>query len=146
MKKNSIFGKLVVLAMALMLLGTGCSAQGKSLRGEWVDVNSNIRLEIGLCRLKFVYPGLECAYWYRIDRQDGVTQLRNIGKNEQFGIISTMRLNDDGSLIACETLLDGPNVSYRFVREDQLSAAKELIDNSIDLPKETTPQILSLFH
>ncbi|GEM_PF-2141712 len=118
------------------------------LQGHWVDVNSDTTLDIEGDQLTMVlYGGMTEVYTVRVIGEE-YKQLVNWtnGREDSFDIVSQMHLQADGSLQADEMILDADGHSFRFVREDELAAEKEIRDLSEDLPKEIESTELTEFH
>ena len=100
------------------------------VQGKWVDVNSSSKLVITGDQLTFdeqtftITAKKQRGWWCLVSKDGG-----------GFGFISDIQIKDDGSLIAQEMLLDADGHNYRFVREDQIAAEKEIVDLSKDMPK-----------
>ena len=110
-------GYVAIVLLALMLLCLGCaSSAGKAgeLEGHWVDVNSKTTLDVSGDQFTVTY-----GKWSETD----------------FGMMTEIRVRDDGSLEASEIVFDTDPHRYRFVREDMLAKELEIQDLSKDAPK-----------
>ena len=132
-------GYVAVVLLALMLLCLGCaSSAGKAgeLEGHWVDVNSKTTLDISGDQFTVTYGKWSETFKFRVRTSDDMTYLVNRDKNlHDFGMMTEIRVRDDGSLEASEIVFDTDPHRYRFVREDMLAKELEIQDLSKDAPK-----------
>ncbi len=132
-------GYVAVVLLALMLLCLGCaSSAGKAgeLEGHWVDVNSKTTLDISGNRCTVTCGSWTETFKFRVKTSDDMTYLVNSDKNlHDFGMMTEIRVRDDGSLEASEIVFDTDPHRYRFVREDMLAKELEIQDLSKDAPK-----------
>lgn len=132
-------GYVAVVLLALMLLCLGCaSSAGKAgeLEGHWVDVNSKTTLDISGDQFTVTYGKWSETFKFRVRTSDDMTYLVNSDKNlHDFGMMTEIRVRDDGSLEASEIVFDTDPHRYRFVREDMLAKELEIQDLSKDAPK-----------
>ncbi len=132
-------GYVAVVLLALMLLCLGCaSSAGKvsELEGHWVDVNSKTTLDISGNRCTVTCGSWTETFKFRVKTSDDMTYLVNSDKNlHDFGMMTEIRVRDDGSLEASEIVFDTDPHRYRFVREDMLAKELEIQDLSKDAPK-----------
>jgi len=139
---------LTVLA-ALMLLGMsfGCakSKETAGLQGKWVDVNGDTELEIKGDGMTIRWGGWTEEARFQTVEENGVTYLRNTQEDGYFGLMSDLRVQEDGSLSAYEMVLDAAGHSFRFVREEQKAALLEIEDLSTDAPKTIASKELERF-
>ena len=132
-------GYVAVVLLALMLLCLGCaSSAGKAgeLEGHWVDVNSKTTLDVSGDQFTVTYGKWSETFKFRVRTSDDMTYLVNRDKNlHDFGMMTEIRVRDDGSLEASEIVFDTDPHRYRFVREDMLAKELEIQDLSKDAPK-----------
>ena len=132
-------GYVAIVLLALMLLCLGCaSSAGKvsELEGHWVDVNSKTTLDISGNQFTVTYGSWSETFKFRVQTSDDMTYLVNRDKNlHDFGMMTEIRVRDDGSLEASEIVFDTDPHRYRFVREDMLAKELEIQDLSKDAPK-----------
>ena len=132
-------GYVAIVLLALMLLCLGCaSSAGKAgeLEGHWVDVNSKTTLDISGDQFTVTYGKWSETFKFRVRTSDDMTYLVNRDKNlHDFGMMTEIRVRDDGSLEASEIVFDTDPHRYRFVREDMLAKELEIQDLSKDAPK-----------
>ena len=108
----------------------------EAVQGHWVDINGDNTLDIKGSKLTLSYGEWSDTYPFRVERQGSYVYLVGTG-NEGFGIMSDLRVRDDGTLEAYEMILDGPSYTYKFMREEEIAAALEVQDRSDpDAPKE----------
>ena len=132
-------GYVAVVLLALMLLCLGCaSSAGKvsELEGHWVDVNGKTTLDISGNRCTVTCGSWTETFKFRVKTSDDMTYLVNPDKNlHDLGMMTEIRVRDDGSLEASEIVFDTDPHRYRFVREDMLAKELEIQDLSKDAPK-----------
>ncbi len=132
-------GYVAIVLLALMLFCLGCaSSAGKAgeLEGHWVDVNSKTTLDISGDQFTVTYGKWSETFKFRVRTSDDMTYLVNSDKNlHDFGMMTEIRVRDDGSLEASEIVFDTDPHRYRFVREDMLAKELEIQDLSKDAPK-----------
>ena len=132
-------GYLAALLAALMFLGLGCASGAgklKELQGHWVDVNGKTTLDISGNRFTITRGSWSETCKFRVKTEDDMTYLVNADKNaDYFGMMTDIRVCDDGSLEASEIVYDADPHRYRFVREDMLAKELEIQDLSNDAPK-----------
>lgn len=132
-------GYVAIVLLALMLFCLGCaSSAGKAgeLEGHWVDVNSKTTLDISGDQFTVTYGKWSETFKFRVRTSDDMTYLVNRDKNlHDFGMMTEIRVRDDGSLEASEIVFDTDPHRYRFVREDMLAKELEIQDLSKDAPK-----------
>ena len=132
-------GYVAIVLLALMLFCLGCaSSAGKAgeLEGHWVDVNSKTTLDISGNQFTVTYGSWSETFQFRVQTSDDMTYLVNSDKNlHDFGMMTEIRVRDDGSLEASEIVFDTDPHRYRFVREDMLAKELEIQDLSKDAPK-----------
>ena len=132
-------GYVAAVLLALMLLCLGCaSSAGKAgeLEGHWVDVNSKTTLDVSGDQFTVTYGKWSETFKFRVRTSDDMTYLVNRDKNlHDFGMMTEIRVRDDGSLEASEIVFDTDPHRYRFVREDMLAKELEIQDLSKDAPK-----------
>ena len=132
-------GYVAVVLLALMLLCLGCaSSAGKAgeLEGHWVDVNSKTTLDVSGDQFTVTYGKWSETFKFRVRTSDDMTYLVNRDKNlHDCGMMTEIRVRDDGSLEASEIVFDTDPHRYRFVREDMLAKELEIQDLSKDAPK-----------
>ena len=130
---------VAIVLLALMLLCLGCaSSAGKAgeLEGHWVDVNSKTTLDVSGDQFTVTYGKWSETFKFRVKTSDDMTYLVNSDKNlHDFGMMTEIRVRDDGSLEASEIVFDTDPHRYRFVREDMLAKELEIQDLSKDAPK-----------
>ena len=132
-------GYVAIVLLALMLFCLGCaSSAGKAgeLEGHWVDVNSKTTLDISGNQFTVTYGSWSETFQFRVQTSDDMTYLVNSDKNlHDFGMMTEIRVRDDGSLEASEIVFDTDPHRYRFVREDMMAKELEIQDLSKDAPK-----------
>lgn len=132
-------GYVAVVLLALMLLCLGCaSSAGKvsELEGHWVDVNGKTTLDISGNRCTVTCGSWTETFKFRVKTSDDMTYLVNPDKKlHDLGMMTEIRVRDDGSLEASEIVFDTDPHRYRFVREDMLAKELEIQDLSKDAPK-----------
>ena len=132
-------GYVAIVLLALMLLCLGCaSSAGKAgeLEGHWVDVNSKTTLDVSGDQFTVTYGKWSETFKFRVRTSDDMTYLVNPDKNlHDLGMMTEIRVRDDGSLEASEIVFDTDPHRYRFVREDMLAKELEIQDLSKDAPK-----------
>ncbi len=132
-------GYVAVVLLALMLLCLGCaSSAGKvsELEGHWVDVNGKTTLDISGNRCTVTCGSWTETFKFRVKTSDDMTYLVNPDKNlHDLGMMTEIRVRDDGSLEASEIVFDTDPHRYRFVREDMLAKELEIQDLSKNAPK-----------
>ena len=107
-----------------------------AVQGHWEDINGDHSLDIDGEQLTLYYGSWADTYPFRVERQGGYKYLVGTGP-EGFGIMSDLKVCEDGTLEAYEMVLDGPSYTYKFMREEDLAAAMEYQDLSDpDAPKE----------
>lgn len=141
MKKGAMrrMGYVVAVLAALMLLCFGCASGSGTLReieGHWVDVNSKTTLDISGNQCTVTCGTWTEAFKFRVKTSDDMTYLVNPDKNlHDLGMMTEIRVRDDGSLEASEIVFDTDPHRYRFVREEMLAKELEIQDLSKDAPK-----------
>ena len=132
-------GYIAIVLLALMLLCLGCaSSAGKDseLEGHWVDVNGKTTLDLSGNRCTVTCGSWTETFKFRVKTSDDMTYLVNPDKNlHDLGLMTEIRVRDDGSLEASEIVFDTDPHRYRFVREDMLAKELEIQDLSKDAPK-----------
>ena len=132
-------GYVAIVLLALMLLCLGCASGSgtlKEIEGHWVDVNSKTTLDISGDQFTVTYGKWSETFKFRVRTSDDMTYLVNSDKNlHDFGMMTEIRVRDDGSLEASEIVFDTDPHRYRFVREDMLAKELEIQDLSKDAPK-----------
>ena len=126
-----------LLLSLLMLLGlAGCRGADdlQEFQGKWFDVNGETVLDLSGSELTVTWRQWSDTYPVHLE-QDGNLRYIASDKGYDFGVMSRLQIRDDGSLEAYEQILDGEGHDYRFVREEQLAAEREIRDESKDLPK-----------
>ena len=129
--------KRCLLLSFLMLLGLaacGGTDELKDYQGKWYDVNGETVLDLSGSKLTVTWRQWSDTYPVHLE-QDGSLRYIASDKDYDFGVMSRLQIRDDGSLEAYEQILDGEGHDYRFVREEQLAAEKEIVDKSKDMPK-----------
>ena len=141
MKKGAMrrMGYVVAVLAALMLLCFGCASGSGTLReieGHWVDVNGKTTLDISGNQCTVTCGTWTKTFEFRVKTSDDMTYLVNPDKNlHDLGMMTEIRVRDDGSLEASEIVFDTDPHRYRFVREDMLTKELEIQDLSKDAPK-----------
>ena len=126
-----------LLLSILLLLGfAGCTGSGglEDFQGQWFDVNGNTVLELKGNKMTVTTGSWSETYTVHYEKGDYYSYI-NSNKDYEFGIMSKLEVRDDGSLSACEQILDGEGHDYHFVREEALAAEQEIVDKSKDMPK-----------
>ena len=140
---KKVYRPIICLLTALVLmLAAGCSLKGgqdmsgklSEWQGQWFDVNGDTVMTIDGDRITFNFGSYQEMY-SAILKTEGSTMTIANAEGEGFDIISSLNVNDDGSLTAEEMVLDAAGHSYRFVREEQLDSEREIVDVSKDMPK-----------
>ena len=141
MKKGAMRRMWYVVAVltVLMLLCFGCASGSgtlKEIEGHWVDVNGKTTLDISGNRCTVTCGSWTETFEFRVKTSDDMTYLVNPDKNlHDLGMMTEIRVRDDGSLEASEIVFDTDPHRYRFVREDMLAKELEIQDLSKDAPK-----------
>lgn len=132
MKKKSwlLLGFLILLGL------TACTDtdQLQDYQGKWFDVNGETVLDLSGSKLTVTWRQWSDTYTVHLEQNGDLRYIAN-DKDYDFGVMSRLQIRDDGSLEAYEQILDGEGHDYKFVREEQLAAEKEILDKSKDLPK-----------
>lgn len=139
----ALLWKIVALLLGILLALFGIQVPGVpvvggelgAVQGHWVDVNSDVELDISGHELTLDFGGWSETYAFDVVDDDGVTALENADGGYGFGPIYQIEVRDDGTLVAYEMVLDAEGHTYRFVREDALAGEREIRDLSTDLPK-----------
>ncbi len=133
--------RLVVLCGLIISLlvfsGCGTSAELKPYQGRWVDINSENHLDIDGDRITFNDYGYEEEYTFRIRKGEGMVCLENADSDEYgsgFGMISSLEVCSDGSLLGFVQVMDADLPERRYVREEEKAKALEIKDMSESLP------------
>ncbi len=123
---------LSFLGMMPSLLG--CASAHNDIQGHWVDLNSKTVLDIRGDQLicNFGYEKRKARY--RIVSEGDYREIAPM-EGENFGIMSPLAIREDG-LHGTQMFLDGPSVSYFFVREEDVTKHTAVRDMSKDMPKE----------
>ena len=132
MKKKSC-----LLLSFLMLLGlAACTDAGElqDYQGKWFDVNGETVLDLSGSKLTVTWRQWSDTYTVHLEQEGDLRYIAS-DKDYDFGVMSRIQIRDDGSLEAYEQILDGEGHDYKFVREEQLAAEKEIVDKSKDMPK-----------
>ena len=127
------------------------SAPGKdsgtldAVQGHWVDVNGDHTLDIDGEKLTLSSGEWSDTYQFEVERQGDYEYL--VGEApEGFGIMSDLRVCDDGTLEAYEMIMDGPSYTFKFMREEDMAAALAVEDRSDpDAPKEIESEEIEYF-
>jgi hypothetical protein len=116
-----------------------------AVQGHWVDLNGDHTLDIDGEKLTLSSGEWSDTYQFEVERQGSYEYL--VGEApEGFGIMSDLRVCDDGTLEAYEMVLDGPSYTYKFMREEDLAAALAAEDRSDpDAPKEIESEEIEYF-
>ena len=132
-------GYVAIVLLALMLFCLGCASsavKASELEGHWVDVNSKTTLDVSGDQFTVTYGKWSETFKFRVRTSDDMTYLVNSDRNlHDFGMMTEIRVRDDGSLEASEIVFDTDPHRYRFVREDMLAKELEIQDLSKDAPK-----------
>ena len=144
MKQNSILIGLLFLAMVFSGCGGEMNPKLKEIQGHWVDVNSDVTLDISGATMRFTSGGWREKYPFILETT-GMTTTLVPPRNKDFGPMSEITLEEDGSLTAYEQVLDAEGHRYHFVREADKAAYLEIKDFSQDLPKTIGSKIIKEF-
>ncbi len=130
--KRSVVMLVALLGMVFPLLG--CASAQDDIQGHWVDLNSKTVLDIEGDRIicDFGYEKLKVRY--RIVSEGDYREIAP-AEGGSFGVMSPLAIREDG-LHGNMMILDGPSVSYFFVREGDVEKHTAVQDLSKDLPKE----------
>ena len=140
MKKNGRTGMMTLIgallcAAVLSGCGTEMDPRLKAIQGRWVDVNSDATLDITGAFFVYSSGAWSERYPFILSKAGNRTVLEP-PQGKDFGPLSEITLETDGSLTAQEMVLDAEGHQYRFVREADKAAELEIRDLSEDLPKQ----------
>lgn len=128
MENNKIGKLLLVLLLMFGLSSCFKSNTPSDVLGEYVDINSDTKLNVEKSKLTFTRPNYTETYKYvYIDGK--------LSPKDNFGIYSEIKICDDGTLRCEEMILDDDGHSYIFVRPEAKEEALKIVDDSEDLPK-----------
>ncbi len=113
--------------------------------GQWVDVNGATTLEIRGDTLTVTFGSWTDEYRFQVRKTEYETTLSPAEPDGDFGSMSELTVQEDGSLRAYEMVLDAEGHTYHFVRPEALAAEKEIRDLSKDAPKEIASTELTSF-
>lgn len=106
------------------------------VRGKWCDVYGNTVLEFDGEKMKVTYGKYTEEYTVRARGEYDTTYIENADGSGSFGIMSTLTVSEDGTLLAYEEILDADGHRYVFVRESEIDEYRAVKDFSKDMPKE----------
>ena len=146
-----IMTTLISIILAAMLVGCGGGAGGGGgdlapLQGHWVDVNSDTTLDFDGNRMTVSYGSWSDTYRVKLRGSGSIVELVPADDKTDFGMMSAIRVGDDGALTAYEMILDGDSHQYRFVREEALEDELAIRDLSRDAPKTIESKDIERFH
>lgn len=133
-----------VIGAAAVVFGTACGASRelKALEGHWVDVNGSSTLDFSGNTMTFTSWDTPEKYTVKVEDK----QVKNAkGNGDGFGLMGNLDICQDGSLRGYEQILDAEGHTYYFVREEEKAALLEIKDNSRNLPKEITSNVIEDF-
>ena len=113
--------------------------------GQWVDVNGTTTLEIRGDTMTVTFGSWTDEYRFQVRKTEYETTLSPAEPDGDFGSMSELTVQEDGSLRAYEMVLDAEGHTYHFVRPEALAAEKEIRDLSKDAPKEIASTELTSF-
>lgn len=113
--------------------------------GEWIDLNSETKLEIDKKELTLTIGNDISKYSYRIKIENKIRYLMSKEKNGNFDIMSRIEIKEDGTLLANEEVLDKTPHQFRFVREETRRKDLEIQDLSTEAPKTIESTELNQF-
>lgn len=131
--------------LLIIIFCVGCSGRKSDYEGEWVDVYGDTTLEITGRKLVVKYGEWKDIYRFKIKTEYGTTHLSNRKGDGSFGLMTELKVCEDGSLEAYQMILDAANVTYRFVRQEDKEKEMVIQDLSQDMPKEIQSKNLKYF-
>jgi len=148
--KTAFCNPLACLSLAFLCLSlfgfSGCSGQGKTLTGHWVDVNGSATLDFSGDSMTMREGQWSQTYRIKVEEIDGTRYIQNANPEEPyFYSIRDIRIDEDGALCAMEIVSDAQGHYYRFVREENLARELEVQDLSKELPKEIKSREIKSF-
>lgn len=128
--------------MGLLLLAavlSGCTKamdpKLEAVQGHWTDINSDATLDIEKNVIHFASGNWKQDYPFAVAAYSYGTKLEPL-PGKDFGPMSELSVEADGSLTAYEMVLDAEGHRYHFVREDDKDARLQIRDLSEDRPKQ----------
>ena len=146
-RKKMIMSILTGLLLAAVLWGCGGETMDPKLQavqGHWVDVNGSAMLDIENSEMRYTQGDWKETYAFVLN-SEGYRPVLEPLPGENFGIMSELTVEEDGSLTAYEQILDAEGHMYRFVREEEKAALLEIRDFSEDLPRQIESKDISEF-
>ena len=131
--------KVLLLSALVVIIGTflgGCAVMKDLVRGKWCDVYGNTVLEFDGDKMKVTYGKYTEEYTVRARGEYDTTYIENADGSGSFGIMSTLTVSEDGTLLAYEEILDADGHRYVFVRESEIDEYRAVKDFSTNKPKE----------
>ena len=105
-----------------------------SFQGEWSDLNGSTTMVLNGDRLTIRKGEYTETYTVVLKKESNPVVLAN-KEGRGFGIMSDLEIREDGSLVGWEMVLDADSHCFRFMREEQVEAEKEIVDLSTERPK-----------
>ena len=105
-----------------------------SFQGEWSDLNGSTTMVLNGDRLTIRKGEYTETYTVVLKKESNPAVLAN-KEGRGFGIMSDLEIREDGSLVGWEMVLDADSHCFRFMREEQVEAEKEIVDLSTERPK-----------
>ena len=105
-----------------------------SFQGEWSDLNGSTTMVLNGDRLTIRKGEYTETYTVVLKKESSPAVLAN-KEGRGFGIMSDLEIREDGSLVGWEMVLDADSHCFRFMREEQVEAEKEIVDLSTERPK-----------
>ena len=138
--KNIRYRSITMISLLLFAaLFAGCGGKMdprlEKIQGHWVDLNSSVTLDISGATMRYTSGEWREKYPFVISETNGqITLVPPKGKN--FGPMSDITVEDDGSLTTYEQVLDAEGHRFRFLREEEKAELVKIQDFSEDLPKQ----------
>lgn len=106
----------------------------ETLKGHWVDVNGKTTLDFDGDCMTITYTWSKNTFKVKINGRYIENEKAENG-NGDFGIMSSIHIGYNGTLMAYDMLLDAEGHTYNFVREEVLAKELEIKIKDRDLPK-----------
>lgn len=139
MKKRVFQSTALIGLLLISALFAGCGGKLdprlEKIQGHWVDLNSSVTLDISGATMRYTSGEWREKYPFVLSVTDGQTTLVP-PKGKNFGPMSDITVEDDGSLTCYQQVLDAEGHRYRFLREEEKAELVKIQDLSEDLPKQ----------